>query len=313
MSSNETQNTALTPGTIESPDAVQGQKTASAAGTPAAVDAGNAGAASAQAGKKVQPETPHEKSNVKTAISDEVIIEFDHVTKTYNLYKNDRARFLDIFGMCPDSLSLGSVNANNNLSFKIRRGEAVAFLGSNGAGKSTCLKMITGVTYPTSGEIHVNGRVSALLELKAGFDKNLTGRENIHLRGQVMGLTEEEIEKIEPEVVKFAALGVYIDQPYRTYSSGMKSRLGFAFAVSVDPEILIIDEALSVGDRKFKRKCIKRIRKIMTDENVTVLFVTHSTGAAREFCSRGIVLDHGSKVFDGDIDEAIALYDEMNK
>lgn len=313
MSSNETQNTALTPGTIESPDAVQGQKAASAAGTPAAVDAGNAGAASAQAGKKAQPEPPHEKSNVKTAISDEVIIEFDHVTKTYNLYKNDRARFLDIFGMCPDSLSLGSVNANNNLSFKIRRGEAVAFLGSNGAGKSTCLKMITGVTYPTSGEIHVNGRVSALLELKAGFDKNLTGRENIHLRGQVMGLTEEEIEKIEPEVVKFAALGVYIDQPYRTYSSGMKSRLGFAFAVSVDPEILIIDEALSVGDRKFKRKCIKRIRKIMTDENVTVLFVTHSTGAAREFCSRGIVLDHGSKVFDGDIDEAIALYDEMNK
>lgn len=313
MSSNETQNTASTPGTIESPDAVQGQKAASAAGTPAAVDAGNAGAASAQAGKKAQPETPHEKSNVKTAISDEVIIEFDHVTKTYNLYKNDRARFLDIFGMCPDSLSLGSVNANNNLSFKIRRGEAVAFLGSNGAGKSTCLKMITGVTYPTSGEIHVNGRVSALLELKAGFDKNLTGRENIHLRGQVMGLTEEEIEKIEPEVVKFAALGVYIDQPYRTYSSGMKSRLGFAFAVSVDPEILIIDEALSVGDRKFKRKCIKRIRKIMTDENVTVLFVTHSTASAREFCSRGIVLDHGSKVFDGDIDEAIALYDEMNK
>lgn len=313
MSSNETQNTASTPGTVEAPDAVRGQKAAAAAGTPAAVDAGNADAASAQAGKKAQPETPHEKSNVKTAISDEVIIEFDHVTKTYNLYKNDRARFLDIFGMCPDSLSLGSVNANNNLSFKIRRGEAVAFLGSNGAGKSTCLKMITGVTYPTSGEIHVNGRVSALLELKAGFDKNLTGRENIHLRGQVMGLTEEEIEKIEPEVVKFAALGVYIDQPYRTYSSGMKSRLGFAFAVSVDPEILIIDEALSVGDRKFKRKCIKRIRKIMTDENVTVLFVTHSTGAAREFCSRGIVLDHGSKVFDGDIDEAIALYDEMNK
>lgn len=313
MSSNETQNTASTSETVEAPDAVWGQKAAAAAGTPAAVDAGNADAASAQAGKKAQPETPQEKSNVKTAISDEVIIEFDHVTKTYNLYKNDRARFLDIFGMCPDSLSLGSVNANNNLSFKIRRGEAVAFLGSNGAGKSTCLKMITGVTYPTSGEIHVNGRVSALLELKAGFDKNLTGRENIHLRGQVMGLTEEEIEKIEPEVVKFAALGVYIDQPYRTYSSGMKSRLGFAFAVSVDPEILIIDEALSVGDRKFKRKCIKRIRKIMTDENVTVLFVTHSTGAAREFCSRGIVLDHGSKVFDGDIDEAIALYDEMNK
>ena len=314
MSSNETQNTASTPGTVEAPDAVRGQKAAAAAGTPAAVDAGNADAASAQAGKKAQPETPQEKSNVKTAISDEVIIEFDHVTKTYNLYKNDRARFLDIFGMCPDSLSLGSVNANNNLSFKIRRGEAVAFLGSNGAGKSTCLKMITGVTYPTSGEIHVNGRVSALLELKAGFDKNLTGRENIHLRGQVMGLTEEEIEKIEPEVVKFAALGVL----YRPALPYVFQRYEVAFGLRIrrqrrSRESSIIDEALSVGDRKFKRKCIKRIRKIMTDENVTVLFVTHSTGAAREFCSRGIVLDHGSKVFDGDIDEAIALYDEMNK
>jgi teichoic acid transport system ATP-binding protein len=248
----------------------------------------------------------------KTAVSDEVIIEFDHVTKTYKLYKNDRARFLDIFGACPKRLSLGTVNANNDLSFKVYKGEGVAFLGANGAGKSTCLKMITGVTYPTSGEIHVNGRVSALLELKAGFDKNLTGRENIRLRGQVMGLTEEEINQIEPEVIKFAELGVYIDQPYRTYSSGMKSRLGFAFAVSVDPEILIVDEALSVGDRKFRRKCLKRIRQIMTNKDVTVLFVTHSTGTAREFCSRGIVLDHGTKVFDGSIADAIAVYDEMN-
>jgi teichoic acid transport system ATP-binding protein len=254
-----------------------------------------------------------DRSNRKTAVSDEVIIEFKHVTKAYNLYKNDRARFLAIFGKCPEGMSLGTVKANNDLSFKIRRGEAVAFLGSNGAGKSTCLKMITGVTYPTSGEITVNGRVSALLELKAGFDKNLTGRENIRLRGQIMGLTQDEIEEIEPRVVKFAGLGVYIDQPYRTYSSGMRSRLGFAFAVSVDPEILIIDEALSVGDRKFRRKCIKRMRKIMNDENVTVLFVTHSTSAAKEFCSRGIVLDHGSKIFDGELDEAIALYDKMNE
>lgn len=253
------------------------------------------------------------RSNRKTAISEEVIIEFKDVTKAYRLYKNDRARFLDIFGKCPPSMSYGTVKANNNLSFQVRRGEAIAFLGSNGAGKSTCLKMITGVTFPTSGEIIVNGRVSALLELKAGFDKNLTGRENIRLRGQIMGLSDEEIAMIEPKVTDFAELGVYIDQPYRTYSSGMRSRLGFAFAVSVDPEILIIDEALSVGDRKFRRKCITRMRKIMQDESVTVLFVTHSTDAAKEFCSRGIVLDHGSKVFDGSLDEAIAMYNEMNE
>lgn len=252
------------------------------------------------------------KTKIKTAISDEVMVEFDHVTKTYDLFVNDRARFLNIFGLCPKSMSLGTVNANNDLSFQIKRGEAVAFLGSNGAGKSTCLKIITGVTYPTSGSVEVNGRVSAILELRAGFDSNLTGRENIQLRGQIMGLNQEEIDEIAPRIIDFAELGVYIDQPYRTYSSGMKSRLGFAFAVCVDPEILIVDEALSVGDRRFQRKCIQRIREIVENERVTVLFVTHSTGSAREFCSRGIVLKKGTKMFDGRIDEAIDFYDKMN-
>ena len=155
----------------------------------------------------------------------------------------------------------------------------------------------------------VNGHVSALLELKAGFDPSLTGRENIHLRGQALGFTEEQICAIEPRAVEFADLGVYIDQPVRMYSSGMKSRLGFGFAVSSDPEILVVDEALAVGDKKFKKKCYARVREIMEDENVTVLFVTHSTGAAEEFCKRGIVLDRGRKLFDGPIEEAMAFYE----
>lgn len=245
--------------------------------------------------------------------SNEIAIEFDDVTKTYSLFKNDKQRFLSIFWSKKRRESIPKVNANNHLSFKINKGEAVAFLGHNGAGKSTALKMVTGVTYPTTGSITVNGHVSALLELTAGFDASLTGRENIQLRGQALGMSQEEIDRIEPKVVDFADLGVYIDQPVRSYSSGMKSRLGFGFAVSSDPEILVVDEALSVGDKKFKQKCYARVREIMEDENVTVLFVTHASGAAKEFCTRGIVLDHGTKVFDGPIDEAIRFYDETQK
>lgn len=245
----------------------------------------------------------------KTSVSDDVVVRFDDVTKTYHLYKNDKGRFLGIFNIKKKGMYLGSVNANDHLSFEIRKGEAVAFVGRNGAGKSTALKMITGVVHPTSGTVEVNGRVSALLELTAGFDMKLTGRENIDLRGQIMGLSQSEIAELEPKIVDFAELGLYIDQPMRSYSSGMKARLGFAFAVSVDPEILVVDEALSVGDKAFQKKCLARIHEIMMDEQVTVLFVTHSSTTAKEFCSRGIVLNQGSKVYDGPIEDATKFYE----
>lgn len=236
-------------------------------------------------------------------------IKFDHVTKTYKLFENDRQRFMSVFWTPDKRKQITRIDASNDLSFEIRKGEAVAFLGRNGAGKSTALKMITGVTFPTKGTVTVNGTVSALLELTAGFDSKLTGRENIYLRGHALGLNHDEIAQLEPKVVDFADLGVYIDQPVRTYSSGMKARLGFAFAVSSDPEVLVVDEALSVGDKKFQEKCFARVREIMEDENVTVLFVTHSSSAAEEFCTRGIVLDHGTKKFDGPIQEAIEFYE----
>ncbi len=248
-------------------------------------------------------------SLTKKAISDDVVISFKDVTKTYELYKTDRSRVLGFIHIKRKGDYLGNVDANNHLSFDIKKGEAVAFLGLNGAGKSTALKIITGVCSPTSGTVEVKGRVSALLELTAGFDMQLTGRENIYLRGQILGLTRTQIKEIEPEVINFAELGLYIDQPMRSYSSGMKARLGFAFAVAIQPEILVVDEALSVGDRAFKKKCVSRIREIMEDESVTVLFVTHSSSVASEFCSRGIVLDKGTKVFDGEIKEAIDYYE----
>lgn len=242
----------------------------------------------------------------KASEDDEVIISFDHVTKTYNLYKNERGR---IFRTKRKGVFLGSVNAVDDVSFEIRKGEAVAFFGRNGAGKSTTLKMVTGVTYPTKGTVEVNGRVSALLELTAGFDKQLTGRENIRMRGEILGLSAEETKALEPDILEFAELGVYADQPLRTYSSGMRARLGFAFAVAINPEILVVDEALSVGDKAFKKKCIARIQEIMLDEDVTVLFVTHASETAQAICSRGIVLDHGKMMFDGDIEEAKEYYE----
>ena len=241
----------------------------------------------------------------------EVVIRFDDVTKTYRLYKNDRERFFSVFWGKKRREQIPCVNANDHLSFEVRRGEAVAFLGKNGAGKSTALKLVTGVAFPTSGTVTVNGHVSALLELTAGFDGNLTGRENIRLRGQALGMDKDEIDALEPKTVEFADLGAYIDQPVRSYSSGMRSRLGFGFAVSSDPEILVVDEALAVGDRLFREKCYARVREIMEDANVTVLFVTHSSSAAKEFCTRGIVLDCGAKVFEGSIAEASRFYDTM--
>ena len=170
--------------------------------------------------------------------------------------------------------------------------------------------MITGVTYPTSGEIDVDGRVSALLELTAGFDPEMTGRENIYLKGQLSGLRDEEIAELENEIIEFADIGEYMDQPVRSYSSGMKARLGFAVNVNIRPEILIVDEALSVGDKNFRNKCLNKVNSIIEKDNVTLLFVTHSTGTAREFCKRGIVMVSGKIVFDGDIDEAIEIYNQ---
>ncbi len=236
----------------------------------------------------------------------DVVIKFNNVTKMYKLFKNDKRRLLYTF--CK-RIKYKEKKAVNNVSFDIKRGETVALFGRNGAGKSTILKMITGVCFPTTGEIMVKGRVSALLELTSGFDPEFTGRENIYLKGQLLGLRDKEIRELEQEIINFAELEEYIDQPVRTYSSGMKARLGFSINVNIKPEILIVDEALSVGDEEFKRKCVKKVNEIVNKENVTLLFVTHATGVAREFCKRGMVMEKGKVTFDGSIEDAVKVYD----
>lgn len=237
--------------------------------------------------------------------SQPLAVSFEHVRKTYKLFANDRQRLLATFSK---RVKHKTVNASDDLTFQVRRGESLALLGDNGAGKSTALKMITGVCFPTSGTIEVHGRVSALLELSAGFDMKLSGMENVKMRCQLWGLSKQESEQLIPEIVEFSELGQYIDQPMRTYSSGMRARLGFAFASSIRPDILVVDEALSVGDRKFSHKCKEKVRSIMTEEGVTVLFVTHSIEQAKEFCQRGIVIQHGRSVFEGSITDAANFY-----
>ena len=230
------------------------------------------------------------------------VITFDHVTKIYKLYKNDKQRFLGIFSK---KIKYKENKAVNDLSFCVKKGESVALFGKNGAGKSTIMKMITEVTFPTSGTITINGRVSALLELTAGFDGEFTGRENIYLKCNIMGMTDEQVAEVEEQIVEFAEIGDYIDQPVRTYSSGMKSRLGFSINVNVEPEILIVDEALSVGDKAFQQKCIKKVNQIMENGDVTFLFVTHSSRMAKAFSKRGIVLEKVKIIFDVVIKKAI--------
>lgn len=234
------------------------------------------------------------------------IITFKGVTKEYTLYKNDQERFKALFFKSKKA----KINrALSDVSFEICKGEAVGIIGDNGAGKSTLLKLITGVAFPTEGEVHVEGKVAALLELTAGFSMQMTGRENIYLKGYILGLTDNEIKRLEERIIDFAELGDYIDQPVRTYSSGMKMRLGFAINVNIEPDVLVIDEALSVGDATFKKKCKKKIADTIAS-GVTVLYVSHSADSVKELCSRAIYMKKGKLMFDGPAEEALSIYKE---
>lgn len=232
------------------------------------------------------------------------IIEIRHVTKIYTLFKNNKEQFLSIFYRSP---KLKKHLALDDVTFSVEKGESVGIIGNNGAGKSTILKTITGVTFPTSGQVEVRGRVAALLELTAGFEPEMTGRENIYLKGYILGLRDEYIHTIEEKVIEFAQLGDYIDQPVRTYSSGMKMRLGFSININTDPEILVVDEALSVGDNAFKKKCKDAIKDLIA-RGTTVLYVSHNADSVQEVCRRAIYLKKGKLVFDGPVEQALELY-----
>lgn len=200
-------------------------------------------------------------------------------------------------------------HALNHVTFQVKKGDRVGILGFNGAGKSTLLKVIAGVLKPSEGSVSVKGKIVPLLELGAGFAKEYTGAENIFLYGTVLGYSKEFLKEKYDEIVEFSELGKFIDVPVKNYSSGMRSRLGFAIATLVEPDVLILDEVLAVGDAKFRKKCEKRIQSLF-DKGVTVLFVSHSLAQVKRICNKAILLEHGRIIAQGDIDKVSAIYEQ---
>ena len=241
-------------------------------------------------------------------IDSEISIKIENLCKNYKMFARKKDRMIET--MFPMIEKHGVFKAMENLNLEVKKGEVLGVLGKNGAGKSTLLKMITGVVTPTSGTIKINGKISSLLELGTAFNPELTGVENIYQHGQVMGLTPEQIEKKKPEIIEFADIGDHLYQPVKTYSSGMFARLAFACAINVDPDILIVDEVLSVGHMAFQLKCFKKFEQFK-EKGKTILFVTHNISDVLRNCTRTIIIDSGRKIFDGSVKDGVERYKKI--
>ncbi len=240
---------------------------------------------------------------------DNFAINVKNISKVYRLYNKPIDRLKESLSISKKTYHK-DYKALDNVSFDVKKGECVGLMGVNGAGKSTMLKIITGVLNPTSGNVNIDGKISALLELGAGFNMDYTGIENIYLNGTLMGYSEKEIESRIQNILDFADIGDYIHQPVKTYSSGMFVRLAFAVAINIDPEILIVDEALSVGDVFFQAKCYKKFEDFK-NQGKTILLVTHSLSSVLKYCDRVILLDKGKKLAEGNPAEMIDLYKKL--
>ena len=236
----------------------------------------------------------------------ETTIQVDHISKVYRLYNKPKDRIKEAFSLTRKTYYKEHY-ALQDVSFSVGRGETVGIIGTNGAGKSTILKIITGVLNPTAGNITVNGRISALLELGAGFNMEYSGIENVYLNGTMIGFSKEEIDKKLDDILAFADIGDFVYQPVKTYSSGMFVRLAFAVAINIEPEILIVDEALSVGDAFFQVKCYHKFEEFKK-QGKTILFVSHDLGSVNKYCDRVILLNKGKKLAEGTPKDMIDLY-----
>ena len=263
-----------------------------------------------------------------------VAIEFNNISKLYRLglvssgtLSSDLKRWwqMSVLGKEDPFLKVGSVNdrskaadseyvwALKDIDFKVEQGDVVGIIGKNGAGKSTLLKLLSRVTGPTTGTIKARGRIGSLLEVGTGFHPELTGRENIFMNGSILGMTKQEISRKMDEIIDFSGCERYIDTPVKRYSSGMTVRLGFAVAAHLDPEILVVDEVLAVGDAEFQKKAIGKMQDVSKGEGRTVLFVSHNMASMKALCRRGVLLENGSVCYDGLISDAIGLYLKGNE
>lgn len=239
-------------------------------------------------------------------MAEEHMIELENISKKYKLYMKPQDRFKEVLSIRHKSYHQ-DFTALKDISFNVMHGETVGIIGTNGSGKSTVLKIITGVLRPTAGEVKVRGRISALLELGAGFNQEYTGLENIYLNGRMMGYPRKEMEKKVPVILEFAEIGEFIHQPVKTYSSGMFARLAFAVAINVEPDILVVDEALSVGDLFFQNKCFRKFDELR-EQGITILFVSHDISSVRQMCSRVLWIEKGEQVIFDKSDKVCDMY-----
>lgn len=239
-------------------------------------------------------------------MAEDIAISVNDVSKMYKLYDNPMDRLKESLGLSRKK-KYKEHYALNHVSFQVHKGETVGIIGTNGSGKSTILKIITGVLSPTGGEVSVNGRISALLELGAGFNGEYSGLENVYLNGSMIGFSREEIDAKLQSILDFADIGEFIHQPVKTYSSGMFVRLAFAVAINIDPEILIVDEALSVGDVFFQAKCYRKFEEFK-EMGKTILFVSHDLSSIGKYCDRVVLLNKGEKLAEGGAKEMVNLY-----
>lgn len=237
----------------------------------------------------------------------ESIITIENLSKVYHLYDKPFDRLKEALGM---KVKSSEHYALDDVSFEVKKGETIGIIGTNGSGKSTCLKIITGVLNPTSGNVTVNGRISALLELGAGFNPEYSGLENVYLNGTMIGFSREEIDAKLEAILDFADIGDYINQPVKTYSSGMFVRLAFAIAINIEPEILIVDEALSVGDVFFQAKCYKKFEEFK-ENGKTILLVSHDLGSISKYCDRVVLLNNGKKLDEGTPKKMVDLFKKV--